>query len=92
MFYYTIITVILLLLLLFKTHKVIFCRGEDAENIEIREGPFSMDYGERGSHARGRPHTQDTSRMGTARVKQEEVVDTRIIVKEEEADTRIISK
>ena len=34
---------------------------------------------ERGSHARGVYPTQDTSRMGTARVKQEE----------EEADTRI---
>ena len=35
-----------------------------------------MDYRERGSHARG---TQYTSRMGTARMKQEEA-DTRIIV------------
>ena len=35
------------------------------------KGPFSMACGERGSHARGVYHTQDTSRMGTARVKQE---------------------
>ena len=34
--------------------------------------------------------TQDTWRMGTASVKQEEEADTRIIVKEEEADTKII--
>ena len=35
-----------------------------------------MDYRERGSHARGVYHTQDTPRMGTARVKQEEKKDT----------------
>ena len=35
----------------------------------------------RGSHARGMHPTQDTSRMGTARVKQEEEADTRIIVR-----------
>ena len=34
-----------------------------------------MDYKERGSHARGVYLTQDTSRMGTARVKQEEEAD-----------------
>ena len=33
-------------------------------------------------HARGVYPTQDTSRKGTARVKQEEEADTRIIVKE----------
>ena len=38
---------------------------------------------ERGSHARGVYLTQDASRMGTARVKQEEGADTRIIAKEE---------
>ena len=37
-----------------------------------------MDYMERGSHARGVHPTQDTTRMGTERTKQEE--DTRIIV------------
>ena len=46
------------------------------------KGPFSMDYRERGSHARGVYPTQYTSRMGTARTKQEEEADTRIIVKE----------
>ena len=35
--------------------------------------------------------TQDTSRMETERVKQEEKTDKRIIAKEEEADTRVIS-
>ena len=43
------------------------------------KGASSMDCRERGSHARGNP-TQNTSRMGTVRVKQEEEVDTRIIV------------
>ena len=41
-----------------------------------------MDYWERGSHARGVYPIQDTLRMGTARVRQEEETDTRIIVKE----------
>ena len=51
-----------------------------------------MDCRDRGSHARGVYPTQDTSRMGTVRGKQEEEVDARIIVKEEEADARIIAK
>ena len=38
-------------------------------------------YRERGSHARVYP-TQNTSRIGTARMKQEEEADTRIVVKE----------
>ena len=38
-----------------------------------------MDKGERGSHARGVYSTQDTARMGTARVKKEEEADTRIV-------------
>ena len=42
-----------------------------------------MDYRKRGSHARGVYLTQDTSRMGTARVNQEVGADTRMIVKEE---------
>ena len=46
------------------------------------KGPLIMDYRERGSHARGVYPTQDTSRMGTAMMKQEEEADTRIIVKE----------
>ena len=41
-----------------------------------------MDNRERGSHARGVYPTQDTSRMDTARVAQEEEADTRIIVRE----------
>ena len=41
-----------------------------------------MDYRERASHARGVYPTQDASRMGTARVKQEEEANIRIIVKE----------
>ena len=35
------------------------------------------------SHARGGHSTEDTSRTGTARVKQEEEADTKIISKEE---------
>ena len=42
-------------------------------------GPFSMGYRERGSNALGVYPTQDTSRVGTARVKQEEEADTRIM-------------
>ena len=44
--------------------------------------PFSMDYRERGSHARCVYLTQGTSRMGRARVKQEKEADTRIIAEE----------
>ena len=44
------------------------------------KGPSSMDYRERGSHARDAYSIQDNSRMGTS------------CVKEEEADTRIIAK
>ena len=39
-----------------------------------------MDYRERRSHARGVHPTQYTSRLGTARMKQEEEADTRILV------------
>ena len=35
-----------------------------------------MDYRGRGSHARGVYPTQDASRMGTSRMKQEEETDT----------------
>ena len=45
-----------------------------------------MDCRDRSSLARGVYHTQDTLRMGTAKVKQEEEADTKVIVKEEEAD------
>ena len=41
-----------------------------------------MDYRGRRFHARGMYSTQDNSRMGTARVKQQEEADTRIIVYE----------
>ena len=41
-----------------------------------------MECWEQGSHARGLYPTQYTSRMETARVKQEEEADTGIIVKE----------
>ena len=41
---------------------------------------FSIDNRERGFHARGVYPTQDTSRMGTARVKEEKA-DAKIIVK-----------
>ena len=39
------------------------------------KGPFSIDNREQGSHARGVYPTQDSSRMGTASVKQEEETD-----------------
>ena len=41
------------------------------------KGPFSMDYRERGSHIRGVYPTQYTSRIETARMKQEEEADTK---------------
>ena len=41
-----------------------------------------MDYKERGSHARGVYLKKDTTRMRTARVKQEEEADKRIIARE----------
>ena len=41
-----------------------------------------MEFWERVSHARGVYPTQDTSRMGTVRMKQEEETDTRIMVRE----------
>ena len=40
-----------------------------------------MDFRERGSHARGIYPTQDTSRMASTKVKQEEEADTRVIVR-----------
>ena len=48
---------------------------------EVQE-PFGKDFKEWGSHARVGHPTQDTSRIKTARVKQEEEVDIRMIVKE----------
>ena len=46
------------------------------------KGPFSMDCREQGSHARGVHPTKYTLRMGTARVKEEEETDTRVIARE----------
>ena len=46
------------------------------------EIPFSIDYRERRSHARGVYPTQNTSRIGTTRVKLEKEADSSIIVKE----------
>ena len=48
------------------------------------KGQFSIDYRERRSHARDMHPTQNTSRMGTAREKQEEEADTKIILKKYE--------
>ena len=68
------------------------------------KGPSSMGCRERGSHALDLYLTEDTSRMETARVKEAEEADTRIITKEgegedrkiiakeEEANTRIIAR
>ena len=47
--------------------------------IQKYKGPFSIDYRERGFHARGVYLTQYTLRMGTPWVKQEEDTDTRLI-------------
>ena len=47
------------------------------------KGTFSIDNRKRGSSALGFYPTQDTSRMGTARAKQEEEADTRIKADEE---------
>ena len=41
-----------------------------------------MNYWERGYHARGVYPTQDTSRMGTVRVKKKEEAEIRIIARE----------
>ena len=46
------------------------------------KGPFTMDYRERRSHARGVHLTQDTTRMGAARMKEEKEADTKVIVRE----------
>ena len=46
------------------------------------KGQASIDCRERGSHARGKHHTQDTSRPETATVKEEEEADARVIAEE----------
>ena len=45
--------------------------------------PLNMNRREEGSFTQGVYPTQDTSRMGTARVEQEKEADTRIISEEE---------
>ena len=57
-------------------------RCEDVAKDQNTRGTSSMDCRERRSHARGVYPTQYTSRMGTARMKEEEGAETRIIVKE----------
>ena len=59
--------------------KVSICIGSF---IFLVRGTSSIDCRERGSHVRGVYHTQYTSRMETARVKEDVGADTRIIVKE----------
>ena len=63
----------------YKRLKAVFSRCED---VAKDKRLFSMDCKERGFHARVVYPSQFTSRMGTARVKQEEEADTRIIAKE----------
>ena len=60
----------------------VFSRCEDVANDRNTRGTSSMDCRERGSHVRGVYPTLYTSRMGTARVKEEERADPRILVKE----------
>ena len=48
----------------------------------------NIDYRERGSHAQGVYLTQDTSRMDAAKMKQEEVADTRIITKKKRTQSK----
>ena len=71
---------LLILILLYMRHREVFSRCEDVSRLK-HKGPSSMDNRERRSHARGVYPTKDTSRMETARVKQEEESDTRIIGK-----------
>ena len=73
---------IVLLLLLYTRLKADLSRCEDVAKDRNTRGTPSMDCRKRGSHARGVYPTKDTSRMGTASVKEEEEADTRIIVKE----------
>ena len=63
--------------------KCIFYSMQSQSKRPKYEGAYNMDYHrERVSHVRGVNYTQDTSRMGTARVKQDEEADTIIIAKE----------
>ena len=70
-----------LLLLLYVRLKGL-SRCKDVAKDRNAKGTSSMDCRERGFHAQGLYPTQDTSRMGTVRVKEEEGADTGIIVKE----------
>ena len=60
----------------------VFSRCKDVTKDRNTRGTSSMDCMELGSHARGVYPAQYTSRMGTARVKEELGADTRKIVKE----------
>ena len=60
----------------------VFSLCEEVTKDRNIRGTSSMDCRERGSHARDVYPTQYTSRMETARVKEEVGADTRIIVKE----------
>ena len=55
-------------------HCYYYIGGLEQSIVAVRtlQRPFIMDYRERGSYARGVYPTQDTSRMGAARMKQEE--------------------
>ena len=58
---------------------IIFSRKRSCKRPKCKR-PSSIDCRERESHGSGPYHIQDTSRMGTARVRQEEEADTRISV------------
>ena len=60
---------VLLLLLFYTRLKAVFSRREDVSKDLNTKRPFSMNNRERRSHGRGLYSTQDTSRVGTARVK-----------------------
>ena len=67
----------------FNLHKVLlYIRGLEQYLVaakDVAKHRNTRDNKKRGSHARGVYPTQDISRMGTARVKQEEKADTRVI-------------
>ena len=54
-------------------------RNTEIQGIQDTTGPFNNEYWERRSHVRGVYLTQHISRMETARMKEEEKVDTRIM-------------
>ena len=60
----------------------VFSRCEDVAKDQNTRGTSSIDCRERRSHVRGVYPTQYTSRMETARVKEEVGANTKIIVKE----------